>query len=241
MLMVMAIVTAAGAAAVLTPPNLLRRFRQLNQADEALIRRPRRRWRRNRQHDLDLPSLVRELAVLLDAGVTADHAWRAAVDAHLDNHGPWHDWATQIVAQSARQSIANALMTQPLPTRRDVDDLDHHTARAICVAWATTTELGAPLGPVLRQLAEFTDQDRDLNQTRQVALTGPTTSARVLLALPIVGTGLAQLAGFDVAKVLVTTPIGRASALVGLAFSVVGIVWVNRMLARHRRPVRHPS
>ncbi len=170
------------------------------------------------------PSLVAaiatRLAVLLAAGVTPASAW-----GYLDSAPVTRDIAA---AGHSGASIADAIgrAAQERPASESA------AWRAFATAWAVATDAGAPLAPTLR---DFASTLRDLAQSQReidVALASPRSTARLVMALPMVGVVFGLLLGFDTVGILLTTAagwlcIGMASALLFAASR-----WNRRLVDR---------
>jgi tight adherence protein B len=162
---------------------------------------------------------VDRLAVLLDAGIAPSSAWRhvartSAVAAVVADGSPaGHELAARIADAAASAPVA-----------------EQTAWRAVAAAWRVAADAGAPLAPTLRELAGTL---RALAQTAreiEVALAGPTATARVVLGLPLVGLALAGLLGVDALGTLVTTPPGWVCLALGAALIVLGLRWIRRMV-----------
>lgn len=106
--------------------------------------------------------------------------------------------------------------------------------RAVAAALAVATESGAPVTGVLRHLAGTL---RELGQTQRdiaAALAGPVSTARLVMALPVVGLCLGLVLGVDTVAVL-ASPIGAAAAITGVLLMIAGALW-NAAMVRRARP-----
>jgi tight adherence protein B len=162
---------------------------------------------------------VDRLAVLLEAGIAPPSAWRhvartsAVATAVADGAPAGHELAARIVAAAASAPAA-----------------EQTAWRAVAAAWRVAADAGAPLAPTLRELAATL---RSLAQTArdiEVALAGPTATARVVLGLPLVGLALAGLLGVDALGTLFTTLPGWVCLTLGAALIVLGLRWIGRMV-----------
>lgn len=173
-------------------------------------------------------SAVDRLAVLLEAGIAPPSAWR-----HLARSG---DPVAVRVADG--DPLGHEIVARILAAAGSSPAQERVAWRVVAASWRVATEAGSPLAPALRELAASL---RSLAQTArdiEVALAGPTATARVVLGLPVVGTGLAALLGVDALGALVTTPPGWACLVLGAVLIVLGARWTGRMVrgASHLDP-----
>ena len=106
--------------------------------------------------------------------------------------------------------------------------------RALAAAWAVATEVGAPLAPTLRG---FASSLRSLAQAQReigIALAAPAATARMVMALPVVGILFGLALGFNTAATL-ATPFGLGCLAVGAVLMLIAARW-NRALVRGARP-----
>jgi tight adherence protein B len=193
--------------------------------------RPRRAsWRRTRTPAPDvarIASVVQRLAVLLAAGVAPVSAWGYLREGSLSE---------RIADDAARGTpIPDAIITAldraepPLPPPEDA------AWRGLATAWAVATDAGAPLAPTLR---EFAGSLRSLAQAQReihLALATPAATARLVMALPVVGVLFGMLLGFNTLATLTTTPVGLVCLGVGGGLMGAAAAW-NRALVRTAQP-----
>lgn len=158
-------------------------------------------------------SAVHRLAVLLEAGLAPPRAW-----AHLAAAGD-PDAAAVVAATDAGGSVADALgaRAQPWPQ--------------VARAWRIATDVGAPLAPSLRGIADALRDAQAGRDEVRVALAEPATTARLVSWLPLLAVVLVAAFGFDVAQV-VTNPIGIACVVAGVLLIVLARRWTARLVAR---------
>ena len=202
-------------------------------------------------------ALSERLAVLLSAGVSPIAAWGyldtatnttssavVAAASHAARQGKSVAAAIAKVVLSGRglPPVADRLVRRiggrPFFARRRGS---HHGATepeawlALAAAWQVATESGAPLAPSLRDLAEVFRQLGAMERERSLALAGPTATARLVLALPVIGIIFGTLLGFDTLRTLFATVPGWACIVVaGLLLGVAW--WWTRALLRRARP-----
>lgn len=161
---------------------------------------------------------VRTLAVLLQAGTAPLTAWR-----HLAESGV--DVARLVVDDAARgRSLPDAIR------RRGGAWVD------VASAWGIAATVGAPLGEVLRVIADALDDAASVADEVRVALAEPAGTARLMLWLPAAGLLLGAALGFDALGVLLTHPIGIGCLVGGLGLILLARMW-TRALIRRAQPV----
>jgi len=101
-------------------------------------------------------------------------------------------------------------------------------------AWTIASESGAPLAPALRTIAVGLRDGEQTARDTAAALAGPAATARLVLALPVVGVLFGLALGFDTVHTLFATPLGWACLAVGAALVVVAFAWNRRLVARAR-------
>ena len=109
---------------------------------------------------------------------------------------------------------------------------------ALAAAWEVATQAGAPLASCLRQLTSTFREVGQLHRTLEVALAGPTATARMMMALPLVGILFGALMGFDAVRTLFFTVPGLICLVIGTALMLLGHLWNGRLMrtARARDP-----
>lgn len=176
---------------------------------------------------------VQRLAVLLSAGVAPTSAWAylAAADAAPPTV---RDVAAGV---AGGEPVTDAL----LASARTVGAEAAPAWRGLAAAWLVASEAGAPLAPTLLSLAVSL---RDLAQTRRelaVTLAAPTATARLVMALPLVGLLFGLALGFDTVGALLGTPLGIACLVAGIALMLVARAWSRRLLAAAARSPATPG
>ncbi len=186
----------------------------------------RARPRRARKVAVEPGLLVSEVATRLRSGASTEVAWRQALmrlgmvdvgDAELDRYGV-PQALRRLWDMPARQQRKNGDMKMGIPPAIAVCRMSHLT--------------GAPTADVLDSCAHGVMEAAEAAAARRVALAGPKASARMLSWLPLVGLGLGIVMGADPIGFLAGSMIGVSCLMVGLAFEVVGILWVRRLAVR---------
>ncbi len=111
-------------------------------------------------------------------------------------------------------------------------------SRLLLVAWWMSRERGSPLTAVVATCARTLRAVEGADRRRRAAEAGPRASMWLLTALPLVGPGVAALAGVDLREAYGTAPAAVACAA-GVGLTVAGWWWARRLLAAATRPVRH--
>ncbi|MGN8049852.1 type II secretion system F family protein [Curtobacterium sp. 22159] len=109
---------------------------------------------------------------------------------------------------------------------RGVDAALQDVAVVIRVAERT----GAPSAATLRALASALRRSAASDRAVRVALAGPRASARVVLALPVLGLALGSAWGAGAVHVLVGTPVGWACCLLAAVLVGAGRAWTARLV-----------
>lgn len=155
---------------------------------------------------------VQRLAVLLEAGVSAERAWR-------------------LLAENGDAAAKDVVATPPGSAVGDVLGARGGAWQQIAVAWRVAEAVGAPLAPSLRL---FSGALRDAQATRDdvaAAMADPAATARLVAWLPLVALGMGVVLGLDVASALVQ-PAGVACVVIGLALMVAAARWSARLVTR---------
>lgn len=173
---------------------------------------------------------VHRLAVLLAAGVPPSRAWSYLDAGESDAGAVVARVATAIGDDGAGLEVPDVIEAA-------VEGLSDATARAwrgLAAAWSVALEAGAPLAPTLRDYASSLRALADVDREIDVALASPRATARVVLALPLVGVLFGAFLGFGTLEVLVMTPVGWACAVVGVALMLAARAWTGRLVASAR-------
>ncbi|WP_219995710.1 type II secretion system F family protein [Schumannella sp. 10F1B-5-1] len=178
---------------------------------------------------------VRRLAVMLDAGLSPESAWRqlAAADATADTG------ASAVRPGVAVRVVAAIDEGTPLATAiadalAEFDaDLEAVWA-PVAAAWRVAEVSGAPLAPTLDRLARVLAGLDESAREVEVALAGPTASARIVTALPVVGILFGLAIGADTIATLFTTGPGLVCLVVGLGLMAGGALWSRRLVRSAR-------
>jgi tight adherence protein B len=162
---------------------------------------------------LDLARLIDRVAVLVDAGTPPPRAWALASSAS---------------AASAAGAQCVGGVEHGHGGGRAHDDPTHRDVHGVLAVAART---GAPVVPALRALAVSLRDSAAAERSVRVALAGPRSSARVVLALPAFGTLLGSMWGVDTIGVLVHTPVGWGCLSAAAFLVTVAQRWTSRLVA----------
>ncbi|MCT9820999.1 type II secretion system F family protein [Microbacterium sp. W1N] len=165
---------------------------------------------------------VHRLAVLLEAGLTPGRAWE-----HLAAGGD-ADAAAVVAGAADGRPVAAVLAARADPWPQ------------VSRAWQVAAEVGAPLAPSLRGIADALRDAQAARDEVRVALAEPATTARLVSWLPLLAVVLVVAFGFDVVPVL-TQPVGIACLVAGLALIVLARRWTARLVARAQPDPRIPG
>jgi tight adherence protein B len=174
-----------------------------------------------------IASVVQRLAVLLAAGVAPVSAWGYLREGEV---------AQRIADDASRGTpIPDAIVAALLGAQPPVPDAESAAWHGLATAWAVATEAGAPLAPTLR---EFAGSLRSLAQAQReihLALAAPAATAKLVMALPLVGVLFGMVLGFNTFATLTSTPIGLACLVIGGGLMLAAAAW-NRALVRTAQP-----
>jgi tight adherence protein B len=176
------------------------------------------------RRDASAPALpaadaLERLAILLEAGIAPRAAWR-----HLDSGG---DDPAGRAARAAAEAITRGLPAAPAIASEACDG----AWRQAAAVWEVAEGSGAPVGPALRAMCESLRAQDAARRDSEIALAGPRTASRVVLALPAVGVLLGLLLGIDGLGVLVTRPVGWALTAAAGLLVVLARAWNGRLLS----------
>ncbi len=96
-------------------------------------------------------------------------------------------------------------------------------------AWAVSRATGAPLGPVLDQVAQALARDADVARMVRTELASSRATGQLMAALPLVGLGLGASIGGNPIGFLTGTPAGIACAVAATALACAGTVWTEHL------------
>jgi tight adherence protein B len=219
--------------------------------------------KRRRRADADPPieevaQVTQRLAVLLSAGVSPVSAWgyllppdsaglprgpgNAPADPRDDPLADSRDDppTTRVIRAAAGagrrgDSIADAVADEARALGGQVGD----AWLGLAAAWEVATQAGAPLAGCLRELAGSFRELGQVHRDLTVALAGPAATARMVMALPVVGILFGSLMGFNTLQTLFLTVPGVICLVAGAALMLAGSRW-NRRLVRAAR-ARDPT
>lgn len=186
-----------------------------------------------------------EVAARLRAGAPVDRAWADAL-ARLEPHaGAGRDAATAVDAlpgaapradpEDAADAVGAALrQLQPTARRQRGSPGLRAQVAAMGAATRLAEQLGVPLADVLDRCASGVAAAGRAETARRVALAGPTSTARLLSGLPLLGVLLGVALGADPVAALLDAGVGTAAGLAGIGLLVLGHRWVSLLVARAR-------
>ncbi len=166
----------------------------------------------------EVATVTQRLAVLLAAGVAPASAWTHVAASTRSNVAR---------AVAAGEDLASVVGT--------TTGLAGNAWRGLGAAWSVATESGSPLAPALRGYALSLRQLGEVQRDARVALAAPVATARMVMALPVVGILFGVALGFNTLATLFTTPVGWACMIVGGGLLLLASRW-NRRLVRSAAP-----
>ena len=160
--------------------------------------------------------IAQRLSVLLGAGVSPTSAWRYIDDPDVGD-------VCARVAEHGDAALVDAASF--------LDEPERSAWLGLAAAWSVATEMGAPLAPSLSQFAVGLRALADAQRETEVALAGPVATARLVLALPLVGVLLGLVLGFNTLGTLFTTAPGLVCLVAGVGLLLAGRRWNARLVA----------
>lgn len=170
----------------------------------------------------EVAAVAQRLAVLLGAGVAPASAWR-----HVAEGSPSPIPAAVVAASAVEAGILDAACSLP--------DLEAGGWRGLAASWSVATDSGTPLAPSLRDYAASLRSLAQAQRDVQVALAGPVATARMVMALPLVGILFGAVLGFNTLATLFSTAPGWVCLVVGVLLMLAAARW-NRRLIRASQP-----
>ncbi|MBD8702547.1 type II secretion system F family protein [Frigoribacterium faeni] len=182
-------------------------------------------------------TVVERVAVLLSAGVVPASAWRHVAES--EPPGPVREVTFAVATEAVTGmpiSEALAAVLGGRPFARAPDGPRHELDwRQVACAWFVAERSGAPLADCLRTFVAGLRAAEAARRDVEVALSGPRSTGRIVLALPPVGLLFSMGMGFDTAGVLVGTPVGWGCLAVGAGLVALARAW-NARLVRGATP-----
>lgn len=178
----------------------------------------------------EVAAVLDRLAMLLQGGAAPAVAWNlVATYARPDD-------ATAPVVREVAQALERGGEVGTTLAERSEPGW-----RALGCAWSIATRTGAPLARSLSGLASGFRDVGEAERDVQVALQGPTSTSRIVIALPLVGLGLSLVMGVDALGVLTTTPFGLACLVVGVVLMIGAWGWMRVLVRRAANGDPHPG
>jgi tight adherence protein B len=162
-----------------------------------------------------------QLAAELSAGQAPPRALQHAADT-------WHDLSPVAAAARLGSDVpASWRMVAELPGAEAL--------RSVAAAWQVAEQSGAGLAVVLERMSGVLRAEDAVRREVDAALGPPRATARMLAALPAFGLLLGIGMGGDPIGFLLTTPLGAGCLVIGCAFAVTGVWWVDRLARAAQR------
>jgi tight adherence protein B len=178
------------------------------------------------------------------------YARRRAASLRAERTQRWQEAGEVMAAQlragrSAPQALEAAAVTCPelLPAARQLHlggNVAHAlleipsapAAAGLASAWATAEASGAALAGVVERVLSELQVQQEIRREVESQLAGPRATARLLSVLPVAGVALGFALGVDVPHTLLSTVFGLACLTAGGALALLGLAWVERLVAR---------
>ncbi|WP_308467975.1 type II secretion system F family protein [Rathayibacter soli] len=186
----------------------------------------------------DVGDVTARLAVLLAAGVPPAAAWRYLLpeitdDERADAISRPRPPGAPVIAAAIRAAGEGDSISAAVARSAGGEEPGLRSAWCgLAAAWFVATESGAPLAQCLRQLACAFQALGQTQRDLQVALAGPAATARLVMALPVVGVLFGLGLGFNTWQTLFGSAPGLVCLTVGVLLMVVGVLWNRRMIRR---------
>lgn len=135
---------------------------------------------------------------------------------------PWPELAPVVATARLGGDLAQAFRTAAL--RPGAQGL-----RLIAASWEVSGRSGAGLAAVLERVSMALREDEEARAEVAAALGSPRATAKLLVALPLVGLGLGTAMGVDPAHFLASSLAGNACLFVGIVLALIGHWWVERL------------
>ena len=165
----------------------------------------------------EVAAVAQRLAVLLAAGVAPASAWRHVAEG---SSSP----VPMAVTEGDAVDAAILAVSETLPA------LEAGGWRGLAACWSVATDSGTPLAPSLRDYAASLRSLAQAQREVQVALAGPVATARMVMALPLVGVLFGLVLGFNTFAILFTTLPGLLCLVVGGGLMLLAARWNARMV-----------
>lgn len=148
-------------------------------------------------------------------------------------HGASRESAEQALATLDRVLL---LIRAGVPLRRavtmDADgalEINNPNARAVLSVALST---GAPLSTTVRRLQSLMRNETVAVEEVRSALAAPLLARRIVMFVPVASIALGTALGFDVVTALVSTTLGVLCLVGGTLLSLIGWVWMRRLIKR---------
>lgn len=176
-----------------------------------------------------LGKLAQEAARTQEEGEGQRTGWRVRWDAEARGLAEGQADCALLFArceQAARLGLPVSAASRELPLSRAES---RERARELAACWQVAERTGAPLAQVLERYARYLENDIDLGQQREAAMSGPRATGRILSWLPLLGLGLGVLMGTDPLGVLFGSLAGALIGVAGVGLALVGSRWTARL------------
>lgn len=104
--------------------------------------------------------------------------------------------------------------------------------RDVGQAWAVSQACGVALVDTLERVREAARADRELERELAAGVAPARATALLVVTMPPLGLGLGTGLGVDPLRVVLTTVPGSLCVALGVAFAIVGVLWIEGIADR---------
>lgn len=174
----------------------------------------------------EIASITCTLAVLLDGGITPASAWKHA--SHTTDNYPKQFTAACLAAGSGRD-IAAGIRESDFS---GLESPEKHAWFALAAAWWVGTRSGANMANSLLSLSRAFSHIASVQREAQVAMAGPSSTAKIVGFLPIFSLVLSAALGFGALNVLLFSIPGLLCLSGGLLLMFIYKRWTGSMITK---------
>lgn len=124
---------------------------------------------------------------------------------------------------------------------QDIAKFHPDVAERFELTWELANRLGGSPTPTLLRLAEVIEAQQSQVASIQLAYAAPRATAKLIMGLPFLALAIGQLIGLNPIGSITGSILGFLAFLVGIAFLIVGQMWVNNLLEKARPQFSDPG